>query len=39
MFFDVDGDLAHEFYEEAVGGLRRIVEGLRYVPRFTYLAT
>eukprot|EP00037_Helgoeca_nana_P000300 m.21057 g.21057 ORF g.21057 m.21057 type:complete len:109 (-) comp10371_c0_seq1:393-719(-) len=29
MFYDADGDLAHEFYEEVVGGLRRLTEGLR----------
>lgn len=28
MFFDADGDLAHEFYEEVVGGLRQLTEGL-----------
>jgi len=28
MFFDADGDLGHEFYEETVGGLRRVLEGL-----------
>jgi hypothetical protein len=27
MFYDADGDLAHEFYEEVVGGLRRLTEG------------
>ena len=27
-FFDADGDLGHEFYEETVGGLRRVLEGL-----------
>lgn len=29
MFFDADGDLGHEFYEETVGGtLKRVLEGL-----------
>mmetsp|Transcript_85348 Transcript_85348/g.118546 ORF Transcript_85348/g.118546 Transcript_85348/m.118546 type:complete len:109 (-) Transcript_85348:139-465(-) len=28
MFYDSDGDMAHEFYEEVVGGLRRLTEGL-----------
>eukprot|EP00035_Acanthoeca_spectabilis_P024867 m.455739 g.455739 ORF g.455739 m.455739 type:complete len:107 (-) comp20929_c0_seq1:1009-1329(-) len=28
MYYDADGDLAHEFYEEVMGGLRRLTEGL-----------
>jgi hypothetical protein len=28
MFFDRDGDLAHEFYEEVAGGLRRLTKDL-----------
>lgn len=27
MYYDADGDLAHEFYEEVMGGLRRLTEG------------